>query len=530
MKGSDPGQPVPPAASADGTILVVDDNATSRQVLAALLRKAGYQVLTAATGQQAIQVLKQQLPDLIMLDILMPGLDGFELCNQLRAEGRTQVVPVIFLSALDAARDKVKAFACGGADYVTKPYLADEVLARVAHQLRVRRMQSALEREKAELLQANQRLIAEQRSRILGLGALSEGLTGVILDGKYWLDQIIGSGGFGVVYRATHLGLKRSVAIKIFRPPPHRDGSDALLRFQMEGISTCRVSHPNAVAVLDCGISSEGLAYLVMELLDGPTLFDELWQKRRLSLQRSLQILVPVCNVLVAAHAAGIVHRDIKPENILLHRGPGGEIVKVLDFGIAKLLSEESHLGAPALTDSNSFMGTPQYMAPERLQAAEYDGRSDVFSVAILLHEMLSGCSPFNDLHQPPLIVMFNHLHATPEPLRAHGPDMPESLERLILGALARDKEARPTAQQFRDRLLELAQPATADEPAGSPEGSRDALETHAAMRPEQLTGRTALEVARNWLSSDSLVLDYEDNSPGPEQAEPAPASRGRRQ
>ena len=379
-----------PESAGDSVILVVDDMAVNRQVLGTVLRKAGYQVQSASNAAQAMQQVNLQVPDLIMLDIMMPGIDGYGLCRRLLAESNTEKVPIIFLSALSEAEDKVKAFASGGADYVTKPFQAEEVLARVEHQLKIARLQRDLEREKAELLRLNHKLSASQLQTAAVFNSLTEVLPGLVLDNKYRIEEKIGSGGFGVVYRATHLGLQRLVAIKVFRPPAPASQHEALSRFQREGISTCRVSHPNAVAVLDSGLTAQGIAYLVMELLDGPTLHAEMLRKQRLSLQRCLQIMIPLCDVLVAAHAAGIVHRDIKPDNIMLHQTPGGEVVKVLDFGIAKLLGPEPQ-NVTQMTANNELVGTPFYMAPERLDGREYDGRSDVYSVGILLYEMLAG-------------------------------------------------------------------------------------------------------------------------------------------
>jgi serine/threonine protein kinase/CheY-like chemotaxis protein len=445
-----------PQGSADAVILIVDDVTANRLVLASLLRKAGYQVLAATSAQQALLQINMQVPDLIMLDIMMPGVDGYTLCRRLQEEPATRRVPVIFLSALSDPLDKVEAFASGGADYVAKPYQAAEVLARVAHQLRIARLQRELEREKAELLRMNEKLLAAQRQTEQVFNFLSEALPGTTLDGKYVLEDKLGAGGFGVVYRAMHRGLQKQVAIKIFRPVVQNEREDALRRFQVEGISACRVNHPNAVAILDSGTSAQGIFYLVMELLSGPTLHARMWERRRMPLQLGIQIMVPVLDVLVAAHAAGVLHRDIKPENIMLHKSPQGEVVKVLDFGLAKLLGDEHQSVTPAVTAANKFVGTPIYMAPERMDKDEYDGRSDVFSTAVLLYEMLTGQLPFADRDQPLLRVVFNHLHAAPVPLRTYAPELPAKLEDLLRRALSKDKLQRPTAQQFRDELLAL--------------------------------------------------------------------------
>lgn len=492
-----------PTSSMDAVILIVDDVAGNRQVLASLLRKAGYQVLSAMTAQQALQIVNRQLPDLIMLDILMPGIDGYMLCRQLRSDPKLQKIPIIFLSSLTEAIDKVKAFESGGADYVTKPYQAEEVLARVEHQLKIARLQRALEHEKAELIRINQKLAATQAQAASVFNVLGESLPGVTIDGKYRIDAKIGSGGFGVVFRAIHIGLERPVALKVFRPLAPSTSPNALSRFLREGISTCRVNHPNAVTVLDSGISTQGIAYLVMELLSGMTLHAEMWQMRRLPLERCLQIVVPLCDVLTAAHDAGIVHRDIKPENIYLHQTGNGEVVKVLDFGIAKVLGEEAHNVNHVVTAANDFVGTPSYMAPERMDGAACDGRSDVYSVGVMLYEMLAGELPFPDRNQPFLRVMFNHLHGTPTPLRTHLPDLPQSLESLVFSALAKNKDSRPSAQSFRDELIQIAQ-------QDSPVPARDAKSraTNEVLLRTSLPKEIQAQVAQQWNSDDSKSGD----------------------
>src|SRR5262249_48378640 len=158
--------------------------------------------------------------------------------------------------------------------------------------------------------------------------ALAKALPGTVLDEKYRLDEKIGTGGFGAVFRGTHLGLNRTIAVKVFRPVPGNDSPEALERFLQEGISACKINHPNAVAVLDSGISADGIAYMVMEFLEGNSLADELRRKLRLTIRRTFEILGPVCEVLEEAHRAGIIHRDIKPENIFLSQAKEGLVVK----------------------------------------------------------------------------------------------------------------------------------------------------------------------------------------------------------
>ncbi|MBX7223695.1 MAG: protein kinase, partial [Blastocatellia bacterium] len=193
-----------------------------------------------------------------------------------------------------------------------------------------------LDRKISELNRKNEELIASQQRADRIFSALAEALPGTVLEGKYRLEDKIGSGGFGAVFRATHLALGTQVAVKVFRPTPGNDSADAVERFRREGTSTARINHPNALRVLDSGISDEGIAYLVMELLEGYSLWEELQKRGYLSLRRTAEILTPVCQALAEAHRLGIVHRDIKPANIFLHRTGEGEVVKVVDFGIAK--------------------------------------------------------------------------------------------------------------------------------------------------------------------------------------------------
>src|SRR5262249_2334022 len=186
-------------------------------------------------------------------------------------------------------------------------------------------------RKNRELSQKNEELVASYKKADVIFCTLTDILSGTVLDGKYLLESKIGVGGYGAVYSATQLNLKRPVAVKIFKPSEGGATMEDLDRFRLEGVTTCRINHPNAVMVLDSGISADAIAYIVMELLEGCTLGAELYEKGKLSVGRSIEILIPVCRVLAEAHRNGLVHRDIKPDNIFLHRTKEGEIVKVLD-------------------------------------------------------------------------------------------------------------------------------------------------------------------------------------------------------
>jgi CheY-like chemotaxis protein len=436
-----------------GDILIVDDTPANLDVLCGMLRDRGYRVRVAISGQRALTAVRAEIPDLIMLDINMPQMNGYDVCRELKRDEATQQLPVIFISALDEVVDKVKAFEAGGADYVTKPFEFGEVLARIENQLKIARLQRQLQARNAELLRMNEELMRSQQREAQIFTKLSDVLPGTVLDHKYRVESKIGSGGFGTVFRATQLNLDRPVAVKIFQSLAGSAHAEELERFKREGISACRVNHPNAVAIIDSGVSSSGIAYLVTELLEGQTLGDELSQKMRLPVARVAEILIPVCQVLAAAHAMGVVHRDIKPDNIFLQRGRDGEIVKVLDFGIAKLIG--GSVSTTAQTSKHEVIGTPIYMAPERLRNDPHDGRADVYSVGVMAYEMLAGEFPYGDRVTSVASLAMMQVSMAPDPLRAHAPSVPPAVEELILATLNKDAAARPTISEFETRFIE---------------------------------------------------------------------------
>jgi CheY-like chemotaxis protein len=439
-----------------GTVLVVDDNEMNRDLLSRYLKRQGHDVAMATGGNEALTLMKHRRFDLVLLDVMMDDMDGFEVNRRMKDDPLLSDIPVIFISALDDTQGKVRAFKAGGVDYVTKPFHAEEVVARVESQLKISRLQRELARQNQELMRKNEELMAARKRTELVFSALAEALPGTVLDGKYHLEHKIGSGGFGAVYHAQHTGLNRPVAVKVFRPMRGNDSPEGLERFQREGISASRIIHPNAVAILDCGISTAGIAYLVMELLEGKTLTNELEEKERLTIARSIEILTPVCDVLAEAHRLGIIHRDIKPDNIFLHQSREGEVVKVVDFGLAKVLDAEQGSDFKAMTMAGKILGTPVYTAPERFFDKPYDGRADVYSLGIVMYEMLTGRVPFQPIEGGIYAVAVMHLTKEPQPLREFNPDVPEEVETVVMKALAKDPEKRPSSEEFLALLKSL--------------------------------------------------------------------------
>jgi len=278
--------------------------------------------------------------------------------------------------------------------------------------------------------------------------------------GSYRLGELLGRGGMGEVYLATHRMLARPAAIKLIRPEVLADGDAALAqtavaRFRREAEAAARLRSPHTVELYDFGVTDEGTFYLVMELLEGQNLERLVREQGPLSPARTIYILRQVCESLVEAHSYGLVHRDIKPANIHLGRlGLREDFVKVLDFGLVRSVegpSEESLTGAAGMTP-----GTPAYMAPEMANERTVDGRADIYSLGCVAYYLLTGRLVFQG--DTPLQTILKHLQQEPEPpsLVSRRP-IPPALEELVLACLAKRPEDRPpSAAVLSHRLGEV--------------------------------------------------------------------------
>jgi serine/threonine protein kinase len=283
-------------------------------------------------------------------------------------------------------------------------------------------------------------------------------LAGRVLDEKYRLDERLGEGGMGTVYRATHLLIDRPVAVKVLHPRFVEDEA-AQERFRREARAAGRLQHTNAVTVTDFGRTADGFVYIVMELLEGRNLREMLAFESPMESRRAVALMLQVAAAVEAAHESGVIHRDLKPANIFIVQPKNAPpVVKVLDFGIAKLAADtvdESEQNA--LTQTGVMIGTPRYMSPEQCDGAHLTPAADVYSLGIILYEMLTGKTPFTG--PSPLAVALQHsskLPQLPTELNAH---IPLELERVVLHALEKKPSNRPPdAGAFR---LELQAAAT---------------------------------------------------------------------
>jgi eukaryotic-like serine/threonine-protein kinase len=306
---------------------------------------------------------------------------------------------------------------------------------------------------------------------------------GDVLSGKYRVEVMIGGGGMGVVFAATHLHLHTRVALKVLRPDVERGGV-AVARLLREARACARIQAEHVVRVLDVGSLDTGAPYIVMEHLTGRDLRVELRARGPLGVEDAVEYVLHACEAVAQAHAAGIVHRDLKPSNLFLTRGPdGAPCVKVLDFGIAKALDDDGAGDEPSLTTSRAFLGSPMYMSPEQIRSAKtVDTQTDVWALGLILFELLTGSRPFTGgsvsarlaaiAADPPIL------------LRTLRPEAPAGLEEAILRCLEKDPARRtPGVAALARALAPFAPPRAAGSierveawrsaPLPSPDGDR---------------------------------------------------------
>ena len=259
--------------------------------------------------------------------------------------------------------------------------------------------------------------------------------------GQYVLEEKIGEGGMGIVYRARHATLRRPTALKLL--PPERMGEASLRRFEREVQLTAQVSHPNTIQIYDDGRSVDGLFYYAMELLDGFDLQRIVDATGPMPESRVIHVLIQVVGALAEAHSRGLIHRDIKPANILLcRRGGMLDVAKVVDFGLVKTISGTVNDAPQTVSGSlqTAFAGTPLYISPESLLTPnEVDARSDLYSRS-RCRFLLTGAPPFQAPSAMEVCAM--HLHAPVPPIAR--PGLSHELEAIVVKCLEKKAHQRP--------------------------------------------------------------------------------------
>jgi len=358
-------------------------------------------------------------------------------------------------------------------------------------------------------------------ARLVKLKSRPDALLGRVFDDRYELRAMIGQGGMGTVYRGWQRSVDREVAIKVIHPKLSMVRA-AAKRFLREARLSSRLSQPNIVNVHDFGQTEDGILYLVMELLRGHPLADDLRLRRPLPLRRIITITSQICDALESAHGQGIIHRDLKPQNILLlDDPPGRDLLKILDFGLAKSLASET---TSLVTRTDAVLGTPLYMPPEHILGKPSDQRADLYSLGCLLYQMSCGRPPFRRDNINALLGA--HIHDPPPPL----PDtVPPRLAGTIQRLLRKEPEDRfATAGLVHDEMDALAAGSMDAAPeVAAPTAGSDRAPAAAAEPPPPRRSDSAAELlppGRSDSAAELLSLRWSDSA-----AElPPPRSRRR--
>ncbi len=357
-------------------------------------------------------------------------------------------------------------------------------------------------------------------------------LIGAVFAKKYRVIEKLGSGGMGAVYKAEHMLMGRTVALKLLHKYLAANAS-YLKRFRREAQVASKIVHPNAITLYDFGIEDE-TPFLVMEFVGGQTLKSLLQTEGKLSASRVGNILRHIAGPLSEAHRLGIVHRDLKPDNILVTSSTNGvDTVRVLDFGIAKMVGFVSGEKGVVSTQTGVFMGTPQYMSPEQAMNKDVDSRSDLYSLGIILYEMITGEVPF--VSDSAVELLFQHVHGEPKPLRQLKGDTAaiKAINSVLLKALEKDPTKRyQTVEQLvaeYERIVESKIPVPISSRARTPSRLRPvaiggaalgllALITFAALGGKEINEETVVQAA-------PITSEAEPTKPAP-QVKPASSEK----
>ena len=328
-------------------------------------------------------------------------------------------------------------------------------------------------------------------------------LVGQVIADRYHIIKKLGEGGMGAVYLGEHVKMGRKSAIKVMNPGMAAD-PDAISRFNREASNASRISHPNVCQIYDFGETPDGVIYLAMEFIEGAALTDLIEREGALPPARAGKILKQSADALASAHDLGIVHRDLKPDNIMIVQGrDGSDIVKVVDFGIAKAVAGDE--AGQKVTKTGLVVGTPEYMSPEQLSGDKLDGRSDIYSLALVFYRMLTGVLPFQaDSAQE---TMIKRLTDDPMPLETARPDIvfPAKLQAVLDKALARmPSERYANATQF----------------------GKDAEAAVAGLEPAARAGTHAESAATQLMDPEAALkaIPKKQKAPPPTVAAPTPA------
>lgn len=413
-------------------ILAVDDDTDILLVVEDTLRLDGHEVTVTSRPEEVPRLLAEERIDLIVLDIDMPTITGFEVLKQLREQPLSHAIPVIFLSALGESVYRIEGLRGGAVDYITKPFDPEELCLRVKLGLdRGGRQEAAHSLSGAELDKA---LLEEEfppESKLLG---------------RYEPVMVLGRGGGGAVVAVRDPLLRRRAAIKILARPTRSERNAEIEQTVKEATMLAQLNHPGLVQVYDVAVDSRHV-FVIMELIEGETLRRRLSRLQRLPTSEFFALACPVVAALSHAHQRGLVHRDITSNNIMLSdEGP-----RLMDFGLAAFVEQLSSKHPQVV------VGTPTYIAPEILLQQPATTLSDIFSLGCVFYEMLTGERPFRQAPGEGANPIMSTLSEDVTPLRLIAPEIPAALAELVQQMLNPVSRRRPTTAHLQQRLAHLA-------------------------------------------------------------------------
>lgn len=409
-------------SSNQAKILIVDDNPYNLEVLSRRLERRGFQIICADNGKEALSLIRSQELDLVLLDIMMPSMSGTEVLVEARKTFSKTALPIIMVTSRGESEDVVDSLNLGANDYVMKPIDFPVALARIQTQLSQKREVSKISNTKL--------------TYSLNVGEYF---------GQYLIEQKVGQGGMGAVYKVHDPTLDRIVALKVILPG-HELTKAQVERFNREAKAIAKIKHPNIVTVYQIGETPQH--HFTMDFIEGMNL-SRLIKERALTVAQAVRLCSKIASALHTAHTKGIIHRDLKPSNIMIDSQNEPHL---MDFGLAKMESESK-----SITLTGDILGTPEYMSPEQVDphCGEVDTRCDLYSLGVILYEMLCWDPPFTGT---PVRVLWQKLNQSPKPPKEHNPDLSPELGEICLKALAKmARERFQNALSMKEQLDGLA-------------------------------------------------------------------------
>jgi len=378
-------------------ILIVDDEENVLSFLNDALKKNDFIIKLAKDSNEAIDLLNKNKFDLILSDINMPGMSGFELLTFCKEKYKT--TEIVIITGNPGIEGAIKAIKHGAFDYITKPILPKKLNEIVDAAL----------------------MHAKEKMHTLTMTSTD------FCNKDYAAIKTLGSGNSGVVYLVEKNN--KYYAMKILKiDTTDKSQEIKIQRFIREAEILSQIQHPNIVKIINVGLSeTDKTPYIIMEFISGQSL-DLLIKEKKFLLNEKIDIIIQIAKALKAIHDIGILHRDVKPANIIL---TDNNIIKLMDFGIAGLKSSN-------LTITNELLGSPAYMPPEAFDGAKLkDKRSDIFSLGVIAYELFTGMKPFN---ADSIGLLINDIkYINPNPPTQINKSLPKYIQTIILKMLAKD-------------------------------------------------------------------------------------------